>query len=113
MAYEFSSLCSRASDLNKVTEAFQQIIARSMDTDGCRVTIAETKRRFDICARIFKTLRGDLGWGLDRALDHIPIFLRNELDGINWNESRKRRTWSPTGLKMLELERHIAYKGGR
>jgi hypothetical protein len=51
---------------------------------------AEAKRRAAICVGIFKDLRGDLSWGLDRILDALPRFLQMTLDGVSWEPEAKR-----------------------
>ncbi len=59
------------------------------------ITKSETVRRTQLCMRIFKELRGDLDWGVDRILDHLPRFLRSELDGVSWQPEAKRALWTP------------------
>jgi len=61
-------------------------------------SLAEAKRRAAICVKIFKELRGDLSWGLDRILDNMPKFLRMTLDGVPWEPEAKRASWA-TGQK--------------
>jgi len=58
------------------------------------MTQAEVRRRFGICERLFRQLRGDLHWGLTRVLDHLPTYLRYELDGQPW-EPDARSCWMP------------------
>jgi hypothetical protein len=53
----------------------------------------EAKRRAKICIKIFKDLRGDLSWGIDRILDSLPKFLRMELDGVSWEPEAQRASW--------------------
>jgi hypothetical protein len=84
----------------KVLGAFESAIAASFMFDDMntalkihRQTQAEVKRRFDICAKIFECCRGDLKWSLDRVIDHLPVYLRNELDGVSWEPSA-RKTWA-------------------
>jgi hypothetical protein len=72
----------------------EHAIERSFQSDGARMTQAEVRRRFDICERVFRQLRGDLGWGLQRVLDHLPGYLRCELDGAPWEPDR-RTLWMP------------------
>ena len=72
----------------------EHAIERSFSADGSRVTTAEVRRRFEICERLLRQLRGDLGWGLHRALDHLPGYLRCELDGEPW-EPDPRTMWMP------------------
>jgi hypothetical protein len=74
--------------------AFERAIADSFAADGSRVTGAEIRRRFAICERLLRQLRGDLGWGLSRVLDHLPGYLRCELDGAPWRPDA-RVIWVP------------------
>ncbi len=73
-----------ADQLGQVTLAIERTIAESLRADGARVTGAEVRRRFKICERLIRELRGDLGWSLQRVLDHLPRYLRCELDGVPW-----------------------------
>jgi hypothetical protein len=77
-----------------VTLAIERAIATSFREDGARMTGAEVRRRFAICERLLRHLRGDLGWGLQRVLDHLPRYLRAELDGIPWQPDT-RTLWVP------------------
>ncbi len=77
-----------------VTVAVERAIARSLRDDNARVTGDEIRRRFAICERLVRRLRGDLGWGLQRVLDHLPRYLRCELDGVPW-EPDARTVWTP------------------
>lgn len=88
---EFSNLIEDKS-IGKVIKAFEDTILESYYEDKTRVTGDETKRRFDICAKIFRELKGDLGWSLQRILDHLPTYLRNELDGVLY-EPDSRKSW--------------------
>lgn len=80
--------------VGRVALAFERAIARSFREDGARMTGDEVRRRFRICERLFRHLRGDLGWGLQRVLDHLPGYLRAELDGIPWQPDT-RTVWVP------------------
>jgi len=80
--------------VGRVALVIERAIAGSFRQDGSRMTGAEVRRRFTICERLFRRLRGDLGWGLRRALDHLPRYLRCELDGIPW-EPDARTVWVP------------------
>jgi hypothetical protein len=80
--------------VGRVTVAVERAIERSFREDGSRTTGAEVRRRFAICERLFRRLRGDLGWGLQRVLDHLPQYLRCELDGIPWQPDT-RTVWVP------------------
>jgi hypothetical protein len=77
-----------------VTLAIERAIAASFREDHARMTGDEVRRRFAICERLLRQLRGDLGWGLQRALDHLPRYLRCELDGVPW-EPDARTVWVP------------------
>jgi len=74
--------------------AIERAIERSFREDGARMTGDEVRRRFSICECLLRRLRGDLGWGLQRALDHLPRYLRCELDGIPWQPDA-RTVWVP------------------
>lgn len=89
----FSDLVTQQ-QVGPATVAIEQAIARSLREDNARVTGAELRRRFAICERLLRHLRGDLGWGLQRALDHLPRYLRCELDGVPW-EPDARTIWTP------------------
>lgn len=64
------------------------------------MTHAEVKRRFDIALRIFKTLRGDKGWSLERIGDNLPAYVRNELDGVAWQPDT-RSLWTPDAPSIV------------
>ena len=80
--------------VERVVLSLERAVRRSFETDGARVTDADVRRRFAICERLFRQLRGDLGWGLQRVLDHLPHYLRCELDGQAWEPDR-RTFWMP------------------
>lgn len=77
-----------------VMRAVERAIADSFATCGGPMTAAEVRRRFAICERIVRELRGDLRWGLQRVLDHLPHYLRCELDGTPWKPD-ERAVWVP------------------
>ena len=77
-----------------VTLAIERAIADSFGTDRARMTSSEVRRRFAICERLLRQLRGDLGWGLQRVLGHLPHYLRCELDGAPWTPD-ERAIWVP------------------
>ncbi len=92
----------------KVVRGIETAVAQSFIDERARQAIVlvgkaptrdEVKRRGQICLRVFKELRGDLKWGVDRILDHLPYYLRCELDGVSWRpeDHTKRNVWSPTG----------------
>ena len=80
--------------LARAVVGIEQAVTGSFETDGARMTDAEIRRRFAICERLFRQLRGDLGWGLVRVIDHLPHYLRCELDGQAWEPDR-RTLWMP------------------
>lgn len=80
--------------LGQVTLAVECAIDWSFREDGSRMTGDEVRRRFAICERLVRQLRGDLGWGIDRVLDHLSEYLRCELDGIPWQPDT-RTVWVP------------------
>ena len=89
----FADLVAR-DQVGRVSLAIERAITQSFREDGARMTGDEVRRRFSICERLFRRLRGDLGWGLQRALDHLPRYLRCELDGIPWQPDA-RTVWVP------------------
>ena len=80
----------------KVTLGFEEAITLSFVKHPMRhMTKAEVDRRFDIAAKIFTKLRGDLKWGIDRVLGHLPEYLNAELAGSDWTPDA-RSCWMPT-----------------
>ena len=63
------------------------------------VTQAEVKRRFEICERIWKVLRIEHKWLVQRVCDHLHRFLLQEIDGISW-EPNCRVLWVPDGMRL-------------
>lgn len=102
----FSDLVDKPGQIGLVTQKFEKMIFDSFAVDAARkametgskglssVTMAETKRRFDILADWFKTLRGDMGWSVSRTLDELPRALRAQLDGEVYVPS-VRSVWAP------------------
>lgn len=81
--------------VSRVTLAFEEMIANSFVTHPMNhLTRAEVKRRFDMCSKIFETLRSDLKWGVERILGRLPGYLASELDGIDWKPDA-RTIWAP------------------
>jgi hypothetical protein len=93
MAALFLDLVERGV-LERAVTGIERAVTRSFEADRARMTRAEVRHRFAICERLFRQLRGDLGWGLDRVLDHLPHYLRCELDGQTW-EPDARTFWMP------------------
>ena len=88
----FSDLVTQQ-QVGAATVAIERAIARSLAEENARVTGDEIRRRFAICERLLRHLGGDLGWGLQRVLDHLPRYLRCELDGVAW-EPDARTVWT-------------------
>jgi hypothetical protein len=86
--------------VSAVTLGIVSAIEQSFAADGARQTQAEIKRRFEICAKIFENLRGDMKWAVQRCLDHLPRYLRCELDGQPYDpkQDAKRVLWTPDTL---------------
>ena len=82
------------SQVGTASLAIERAIIRSFAEDQARATGDEVRRRFAICERLLRRLRGDLGWGLQRVLDHLPRYLRCELDHVPW-EPETRTVWAP------------------
>lgn len=86
----------------RVTQAIYRAVEESFLVDkkrdgrsrSIKVTADELKRRVNICLKVYKELRGDLDWGLQRAIDHLPMYLRRSLDGVAW-EPDQRKVWAP------------------
>jgi hypothetical protein len=57
-------------------------------------TQAEIRRRFEICVKWAKVMRGDLQWGLDRVCDNLQHALRAELLGQEYKPDN-RSCWMP------------------
>jgi len=104
MAGELASLVKDERLIARAVLGIEEAIARSFGQDALRdgreprMTGAEVKHRFDICVRILKTLRGDLGWSVERSMDHLPRLLRAELDGVPWAPD-DRTLWTPQSKK--------------
>lgn len=95
MPGEFRDLIE-SKQIGPVVRGFETAIQHSFEQDHGPQTQAEVKRRFDICARIFRNLRGDLRWSVPKILDFLPRYLRCELDGQPWTPD-DTRVWSPQG----------------
>lgn len=76
-------------EVGRVTRSLSRMILDSFRADRAQRTQSEIKRRFDICIMLFKRLRGEYKYSLERALDSIPTGLRSELDGIPWEPSTR------------------------
>lgn len=100
MAGELAGLIKDERLITRVVCGIEEAITRSFGQDAARdgrqprMTGDEVKRRFDMCVRIFKTLRGDLGWSVERSMDRLPSMLRAEIDGVPWHPD-DRAMWAP------------------
>lgn len=94
MSGEFAALIDSEKLLASAVRGFQAAIARSFQQDNGPQTQNEIKRRFDICARIFRRLRSDCGWSVQRIVDYLPRYLRCELDGQPWTPD-STTLWTP------------------
>lgn len=64
---------------------------------GRRITSAEMKRRVEMCAEMFREVRGELKWSVARITDHLPDMLRKRLDGEEWRpEENGPAHWAPS-----------------
>lgn len=61
---------------------------------GPRITRDEVRRRSALTLDIFKVLRGDMKWSVERIIDALPGLLRKKLDGVSW-EPTARAMWTP------------------
>jgi hypothetical protein len=91
--------------IGRVTLGIESAVAASIREDGSQWTGAEIRRRFNICVRLVKQLRGELGWAVARVLDHLPRYLRCELDGIAW-VPEARTVWTPSETKDQAKEKN-------
>ena len=80
--------------IGRVALGIERAVALSFAADGARPTADEIRRRFRICEQLVRQLRGDLGWGLQRVVDHLPHYLRCELEGVAWRPDA-RVVWAP------------------
>jgi len=80
-----------------VAQAVERAVMRSFETRPLPlrgITTSEARRRVQICERIWKALRLEKRWSLQRACDHLYRYLIAELDGVAW-EPDDRRVWVP------------------
>jgi ribosomal protein L30E len=93
--------------LQLATKRFVQIVAKSFSDDRNKLIVlasdmraptqSEIKYRTEILYKWLITMRGDLGYSLERTLDMLPQALRCELDGTHWTPPPAERTsWGAT-----------------
>lgn len=85
-----------STNLAKVVLGFEKIIIGSFRLDPVRggPTSAHVRERYLIIERIFRMLRCEKSWGIDRILDHLPTYLHAELNRKSW-EPDDRIVWAP------------------
>ncbi len=101
----FGNLVRNPADLQRVFLAVNSAILNSFEQDKARsplvfiVTEHEVRRRFKICEKWFRVMRGDCGYSVDRAVDFVPLALRTELDGGTFEPPKGEGGWAPSVLK--------------
>lgn len=60
-----------------------------------RITRSEINHRVKICIDWFFILRGDMHYSIMKAMDILPLALRNELDGVKWEPPLASAGWAP------------------
>ena len=94
----FAELFHDRRQLARAFESIHKTIADSFDAGHPghmrQITQAEVKRRFAICERWFRDLRGAKQWTIDRVLSALPQALRAELEGRTY-EPDSRSLWLP------------------
>jgi hypothetical protein len=104
----FADLVDNPQRYRMVANRIAEILAGSFAEDERRhgkdyaqraCTQQEQKRRTEILGRWFRELRGDLGWSIERTLDHLAKALRTELDGGTYTPpvGKGNRLWVPGG----------------
>jgi len=89
-----------------VAHAVERAVMRSFETRPLPlrgITTSEARRRVQICERIWKALRLEKGWSLQRACDHLYRYLVAELDGVAW-EPDDRSIWVPDSSQPRQGE---------
>jgi hypothetical protein len=97
----FSALLSSPAQFAKVAEKFEEVILASFGWEAAKthstptVTRSELKRRFEIVERYFRLFRGELGWSVERSLDHIGPALKSEILIGRSYEPPSNTLWAP------------------
>lgn len=76
-------------------------VEKSYPSDIRNSTRRELSYRTQCAVDIVATLRGDMHWTLQRIRDHLPGFLRMQLNGGNW-EPAARSTWQ-AGTQQVDV----------
>ena len=91
----------------RVTTGIQAAISASFKTDQVIrpvLTQNETRRRFRICVSGFCIMRRDLGWAVPRIIEELPVYLRCQLDGMDWSPDEDRDSWLSTDTEPMKLD---------
>lgn len=103
--HPFAELQRDPDRMRRAVARFERILEASFAFDAQRDgadfaarinTAAERRRRAQILARWFRTLRG-LGHSVERSMDDLSRALRSELDGLDYQPPPKNRVWLPGG----------------
>lgn len=95
----FADLTGAPDLLARVRAAFTRALARSFAQDAATYgddfarrmnTDTERKRRAQLLATLYRRMRGDWGWSVQRTIDTLATALRVELDGGTYERPRGR-----------------------
>lgn len=103
MAGEFFEILARGDKalMRRVLESVQRTIQASFQQDMAKPTHAEVARRFRIVENLFRELRSEHGWAIERVLGSLPVALRCKLDGVDWDPTKQRMIWAPPSEPSL------------
>lgn len=97
-----ASFAKDRATLERIAKVFTNVVQRSFEEDreGRMIyltsdvpTTEEIKRRTNICYDWFLTLRGDLHYSNEKALDFIGKALRATLDGVDFEPPPADASW--------------------
>lgn len=79
-----------------VSDSFKED-ARRMGKNVSQIKISqvEVKRRADIVGRWYRVMVADIRLSSVKAIDHLALALRTELDGGTFTPPSRRRIWAP------------------
>lgn len=107
----FAELTKRPEDLQRVYKGLMATIANSFKQDGDRgsiinLTDTEFRRRFQICEKWFRIMRGDCGYSVEKTVDFLPRALRCDLDGESFEPPKSDVSgWAPSVLAADQKNR--------